>query len=268
MDGMSDFSVLVDATRAPDGVRGDPRAKVHVRWDPHPPKIPAEAATYLEARWEAYLVEARASEKTLFNGPITRLVSASRCADGEIDLLLGPADYKTFLVVHLRDRPWFAAHAPMLSAAALGNSVLLTSGDRALLGIRSPRVSAYAGHAHLVGGVLDCLSPAQSQAPSAEHLVDHLLKELSEEAEVTADDLLPRDGDWPRFMGVVRDEFLAQPEAIWQWETRTPLEEFARRLSPQEHAGAVQVTRARADSLLWQRMTPVARHTWRLWSGN
>lgn len=264
---MSDFTVLVEPSRQPDGARGDPPSRVRVHWDPHRPEIPHQAAIHLEARWEAYLVEARARDKTLFNGPITRLVSATRGGDGAIDLQLGPADYKTFLVVHLRDRPWFARHAPMLSAAALGNSVLLTSGDKALLGIRSPRVSAYAGHAHLLGGVLDCLSPAQAQAPSVEHLMNHLLKELSEEAALTPVDLQPRDASWPRFLGVARDEFLAQPEAIWHWETRTPLEQIAARLAPQEHAGAVLVRRVKPDPQLWQGMTPVARHTWRLWSG-
>jgi hypothetical protein len=269
---MSEFTILVAPTRQADGSWGDSVDTVRVQWEPAPPTIPAEAAEYLEQRWEIYVTEAHANQRTLFNGPITRLIDAHRSATGEIQLVLGPADYKTFLVAHLRDRPWFRVHAPGVSAAALGNSVLLTRGDRALLGIRSPRVSAYADHAHLIGGVLDLLTEAERQVPSAEHLVAHLLKELGEEASVTASDLMPRNGTagrgrWPRFYGVARDEFLAQPEAIWQWEVCTPLAEIAARLAPQEHGGAVEVTRERPPRELWERMTPVARHTWQVWAG-
>jgi hypothetical protein len=148
---------------------------------------------------------------------------------------------------------------------ALGNSVFLTHGHDALLGVRSPRVSAYPHRAHLLGGVLDLLGTAELPA-SVDGLVAHLRKELHEEAGVGESDLEP-GGSWPRLYAVVRDEFLGQPEALWQWETRIPLDLIGARLEPSEHSAPLQLIRDVMDQATWNLMTPIARLCWQRWSG-
>jgi len=261
---MSDFTIFVPLRTHADGRAGDPVSALQVQWHPEMPRVPAAAAARLEERWSAYVADARAQGKTLFNGPITRLIQAQRRGDGVVELHLGPEEYKTFVVAHLRDRAWFRENAPGVSAGALGNSVLLTRQDQALLGIRSSRVSAYAGRAHLVGGVLDL--PAEAGAiPTPEDLVAHLLRELWEEARVLPADLALR-GTWPRLLSVAQDELLSQPEAVWQWETIVPLDEVASRLTAEEHSGAMLLDRTQAlPEGLWERLTPVARHAWQIW---
>jgi hypothetical protein len=263
---MSDLTVLVDARRHAGETRpGTPASFVDVRWDPSPVVLPAHAADYLESRWSAYLQDARSHGKTLFNGPITRLIGATR-VENRIRLHVGPADYKTFLVTRVRDRAWFQQHAPATTAAALGNSVLLTHGNRALLGLRAAGVSAYAGRAHLLGGVLDLLGSDRFPA-NVTGLIEHLLLELHEEAHLALADLESAGNSFPRLLGILQDEFLAQPEAAWQWETRLPLEEIEARIDPREHAGCIQLSRDSIDETTWRRMTPVARFSWQAWTG-
>ena len=212
---MNDVTVLVDAgggalARGESPAVGIAVDRVEVVWEETQAAMPAAAREYLDARWVAHVAEARAQGKTLFNGPITRLIAAG-WEHGRVVLRMGPADYKTFVVTRLRDRAWFEAHAPGVSVGAMGNSTFLTRGDRALLGIRSPQVSAYARRAHLLGGVLELLGTEAFPA-TAGGMVAHLRMELREEGALGEDELA-REG--PRLLGVVQDEFLAQPEAVW-----------------------------------------------------
>jgi hypothetical protein len=269
---MNELTVLIDTLRPFSQSRGEAGAglgmtpgAIDVEWEPSPVELPPEAAAYLEARWNVYLADAQARQRSLFNGPVTRLIDASMSGD-RLRLRLGPADYKTFLVTCIRDREWFKARAPQAATPALGNSVLLTHGDQALLGIRAPQVSAYGGRAHLLGGVLDLLRTERFPA-SAAGLVSHLLLELQEEAHLQPADLMSGNAGYPRLLGILRDEVLAQPEAAWQWETIVPLEEIGGRLDRAEHSGSLLLRRGRPDEGTWRRMTPVARYTWEAWSG-
>lgn len=255
---MSDLTVLIDAAPASPAENA---LQVQVIWDDAPPQFSPQAAEFIETRWAAHMAQATANGRTLFNGPITRLIEA-RCEGDQAFLRLAPGDYKSFVVSCLRDHAWFAAHAPQAAVRALGNSVLLTRGSEAFLGIRSPQVSAYPGRAHLIGGVLDLLATANLPA-SEEGLISHLRQELHEEAGVEPPDLAPAG---PRFLGVVQDEFLHQPEALWQWELVTPLEKIGRRLQATEHQGWLAAPRHNLPPDLHNRMTPVARHVWHLWS--
>ena len=236
-----------------------PLAGVTVRWVEDSPEISAAARAHIEERWEVYLSDARAHGKSLFNGPISRLIDARQEASGVV-LTLGPADYKTFVVTAMRDRAWFVANAPQAIVGAFGNSVQLTRGTRMLLGIRSHETSAYAGRAHLLGGVLDLLGTPKFPA-STEGLLAHLSLELDEEAALRADELIGK----PTLLAVVRDSFLAQPEAIWRWESAVELEEVAGRLNAHEHHGAVIVEKGSVPPATWEVMTPVAREAWRQW---
>jgi hypothetical protein len=118
----------------------------------------------------------------------------------------------------------------------------------------------------LIGGVLDLLAAGDGWMPVAEDLVEHLLLELREEAGVEGCDLGER-GRWPRLLSVASDEELSQPEAVWQWEMVTPLEEIAARLTVEEHSGGVIVDRREPlPAGMWEQLTPEGRHAWRIWS--
>jgi hypothetical protein len=254
-----DVTVLAEP---PSGSAGFAMDAIDIRWDTQPAPTTSLAAAHVEARWSRYVEDARVHGKILFNGPITRLIRASR-ENHRVNLHLGPADYKTFVVTRLRDRAWFEDHAPAAMVLALGNSVLLTHGNRALLGIRSPQVSAYAGRAHLLGGVLDVLGTSEFPA-SNEGMIQHLWKELKEEAGVETQDLL---SEGPMLQAVVHENILGQPEAIWQWETRVSLDDIAHRIDRGEHASWLIVAgEADPDEQTWLQMTPVARYSWRRWS--
>jgi hypothetical protein len=264
---MNELTVLVEAG-SDRGGSGTCLDHVKVLWEPRLIPLAPEAAEYIEERWAAYLAEAQAAGKSLFNGAVSRLIDARRDENGAVVLRLAPTDYKTFAVTRLRDRAWFEVHAPQAMAPALGNSVLMTRGQHALLGIRSPNVSVYSGRAHLIGGVLDVLG-TEENPPTIEGVIAHLRLELQEEAAVTEEDLEPRGAPpaWPRLLGIAQDEWLGQPEAIWQWEVRTPLEDIRWRLEPGEHTGSLLLVRGQMTDEHWRQMTPVARHAWRTWSG-
>ena len=236
---------------------------VEVLWEPQPQVVSAAAAEYIDRHWLQYAAEARAAGKTLFDGPITRLLEVRTDRMPHVVLRLGPSNYKTFLVTRLRDRAWFDAHAPADVSLALGNSALLTCGDEALLGLRSDRVSAYPRRLHSFGGVVEALGTARFPA-STEGLLAHLRLELDEEAHLKPHEL---EESGPRLLSAAMDDFLGQPEIIWQWKTRISLKEVAARLDDEEHADFRIVRRGEMSDPLWQEMTPMAREAWRAWSG-
>ena len=141
-------------------------------------------------------------------------------------------------------------------APALGNSVLLTHADQALLGVRSARVAAYAGRAHVFGGVLDYLKPG---ARTMGGVLEHLRRELEEELGLGAADL---PGE-PRALALVRDMRIAQPELIWHWEVPGELAGLAARLERAEHDSHVLFRRGGGDM---EMLTPVARAAVGLWA--
>jgi len=231
--------------------------RVRVTWVHGPAVMSSAAREMVQRRWAHYEQEAQAAGKSLFDGKITRLIAAER-EGNTLELTMGPATYSEFVVSTLRDRMWFMANEPAAMVAATGNSVLITQGDGAILGVRSRRVSAYAGRAHLFGGVLDLLSGG---GRSAAGLVEHLERELREELSLIREELVGE----PRLLAVVRDEFLMQPELIWQWETHAALADVAQRVDPHEHDGVVMLGRERPGAEVWAQMTPVARAAWLGW---
>lgn len=239
--------------------------RLQVEWRAALPAMPAAAARHIEQRWKIYEHEASLAGGLLFNGPVTCLIGVRKeSSEGRerVILTLGPGDYKRFLVTCLRDRPWFERHAPEAVAEALGNSVLLTHGDRALLGMRSQGVSAYPGRAHLIGGVAELLGSEKFPART-EGLLEHLKLELHEEAGVDPRHLAT---DGPLMAGLARDPFLNQPELFWQWETTVELEQIAGRLDPAEHSGAVLIDRHSLAKALSGNLTPVARGAVSVWA--
>ncbi|HEY4329998.1 MAG TPA: hypothetical protein VGN88_09700, partial [Phycisphaerae bacterium] len=236
-------------------------ASLQIEWDPAGPPATPAAQAHIDARWNDYLSQATAHNKSLFDGRITRLISCRIDKPGTLHLCLGPATYKSFLVTRLRDRAWFEENAPDAMVLALGNSALLTHGHEALLGLRSENVSAYAGRLHLFGGVLEELATPKFPA-SPEGIIAHLRLELSEEVRIHAADLAPA----PRVLGTAHDNHLGQPELFWQWETTVPLLQLAARLDAHEHTGTTVITKGKISAETLAQMTPVAREAYRRWS--
>ncbi len=183
-----------------------------------PPDMSHDAAAEIDRLWELELTAAKHENRLLFNGGILYLQQALATPHG-LRLDLGNADYKTFLITTLRHHTWFARHFPACIRPALCNSALLTCGPDIILGVRSGRVAAYPGMAHLIGGVLEN-QPAETPVAVAGHslnsglLLNHLLQEIQEELGLITEDL----AGTPRVLLLVQDGLLHQPELIWHCE--------------------------------------------------
>lgn len=192
-----------------------------------------EINAHIDTQWRRLLDEARREGRILFNNPVAFLKNCT-VADGILYLDLAPTDFKTFLVSTLRNREFFTLHAPAAMTPALGNSILLTYGNTAYLGVRSAAVAAYPHWAHLFGGVLDW--PVR-QNNNATVLLDHLYRELQEELGLNAKALSAP----PRALAILRDPALGQPELVWHGELKNPLEIRSDALNAQEHDAILPV---------------------------
>ncbi len=233
---------------------------VAVHWDPCPCILEPAVQAYIDERWAVYMQDAQAHGRTLFNGPITRLMD-HRVERTTLHLSLGPSDFKTFLVTALRDHAWFAGRAPAAICAALGNSGLIAYGQQCVLGIRSSNVAAYAGKAHVFGGVLEQLDTSDYPA-SPEGLLAHLRCELQEELDLTAPDLAGQ----PRLLAMVYDQTLHQPELLWHWELQNPIATILHRLNQDEHTGHLILHCNDALKASEKSLTPGALFAFQAWS--
>ena len=188
---------------------------------------PPDISARIEWRWKECVDAARRDGRMLFNGPVAYMKRTSTNT-GIWHLELAPTDYKTFLVTTLRDRAWFEQHCPAAVTPALGNSILLTHGSVAYLGVRSKAVAAYPKRAHLFGGVLDW---PKYHGNTGDVLLEHLYLELNEELGIGPNWLTAP----PRVLGLLRDRALAQPELVWHGELNQPLQVHGNALNAQEH---------------------------------
>jgi len=249
-------------TARTDGIEilaGGPLDHIAVAWDPAPLVLSPTAQAYVDARWDDYMRAAQRHGQTLFDGGVTRLLD-HRVAGRTLHLRLGPANFKTALVTGLRDRAWFLAHAPEAIYAALGSSGLLSYGDQCVLGIRSAKVAAYPGRAHLFGGGVERLDTAELPA-SIDGLLAHLYSEFQEELGLTKADLATT----PRLLAMARDQVLWQPELLWHCQLARPIETIIERLQADEHTDYLLLPRDPGGAPPDARLTPCARLAVKLW---
>ena len=232
--------------------------QISVLWKTDVKRLARHTQDYIDTRWAVYVAEAKAKGHELFNGPITQFVNYAS-AGGVLTLQLGSTDYKTFLVTSVRDRPWFTKFAPHAMATALGNSVLLTFGDQAILGLRAASSGAYPEKAHLFGGVLERLDEAPGGTTTV-GMLGHLKKELAEELKLEERDLVGP----PKALALLKDTFLGQPELVWQQEISIPPEHLDAQLNLAEHSAIVVVNRGQQIETT-QGYTPVAVSAVRRW---
>jgi hypothetical protein len=149
-----------------DLLAAGPFDRVNIHWTAAPAVLDRAVQSYIDARWQNYQQQATAAGQMLFDGPVAQLTDF-QTRGGQLDLFLQLSDYKRFVVTALRDHAWFAANAPRAVVGALGVSALLWHGEHCLLGVRSQKVSAYPGMAHIFGGVLEELAVPDRPANAA-----------------------------------------------------------------------------------------------------
>jgi hypothetical protein len=227
--------------------------QITIRWDPQPRPISSEVGDYIEQRWDAYCADARHSNRILYNGLVAELRTVA-VRNNRLELSLSCTDYKTFLVTAMRDRAWFLVNAPDAISPALGNSILLTIDQRAILGVRSQAVAAYPGRVHLFGGVLD--APEVAGHPlDTDFLLRHLFQELHEELQVLPEHFLTP----PRVLAVLRDDFLGQPELAWYAALKGPIDTLLGSLNTEEHDQYALLDLAQPTTSPCLNLTPVAQ---------
>ncbi len=227
--------------------------RITITWDPQPRPISSPAGDYIEQRWNVYCADARHRNRMLYNGLVAELRSAE-VRNNRLELSLSPTDYKTFLVTSMRDRAWFLANAPEAISPALGNSILLTLENQAVLGVRSQAVAAYPGRVHLFGGVLDA-PEVVGQSVDTDFVLRHLYQELHEELQVLPEHFLTP----PRVLALLRDDFLGQPELVWQASLKGPIDTLLGSLNTEEHDQYALLDTARPEASHCIGLTPVAQ---------
>lgn len=224
-----------------------------ITWNPEPRDIPTAAIDFIDERWDSYRNEARRTSRMLYNGLVAELRSAA-VNDNRLEISLSPTDYKTFLISTIRDRDWFLSNAPNSISPALGNSILLTSGDKAVLGVRSKAVAAYPGWAHLFGGVLNAPDITGAILDTS-FVLAHLYQELQEEINLSPDLLTAP----PRMLALLRDDFLNQPELTWHAPLKCPIAHLIKSLNIEEHDQFVVMDMAKPAESSGFELTPIAR---------
>ena len=227
--------------------------QITITWDPEPRPLSSQAGDYIEQRWNTYCADARHNNRILYNGLVAELRAAT-IRNNHLELSLSPTDYKTFVVTSMRDRDWFLANAPEAISPALGNSILLTMENRAILGLRSQAVAAYPGRVHLFGGVLDAPDVA-GQPLDTDFVLRHLYQELHEEVQVSPENFISP----PRVLALLRDNFLGQPELAWQAALQGPLDTLLGSLNMEEHDQYALLDMAQPLASGPSGLTPVAR---------
>ena len=142
-------------------------------------------------------------------------------------LRMGPADYKTFVVTRLRDPGVVWEKCAGGEVGAMGNSAFVTRGDQALVGDSVAEGVRMRG-GRIWGGCWSCWGRRSFRRRWAGWCAS--ADGVARGGGVGDDEW--RCGEWrrwPRLMAVVEDGFLAEPEAVWQWEVEVSLEVVAPR---------------------------------------
>lgn len=244
----------------------DSSTQLKIDWHQDFIQFPDSVRKYMDECWARYETEAAATGKVLFNGPVT-LYRGHQSKGNVLTLQLSPGDYETHLVTTIRERSWFAANAPELILPGLGNSVLLVTQDnQVVFGVRSHKVAAHSGKAHVFGGVLDDLGVPwrPSYHANIDGLIQHLRNELLEELFIQELELVGQ----PQLLGLFRDRALMQPELTWRWITQVGIDELKRRVADSEHASLLTLpfysaATAEQKSHATDTLTPLALAAWK-----
>jgi len=181
------------------------RPEVNVCWSDQKRQCNDELGRLIDQAWEVALWQARKADRTLFNGPLCRLISYA-VTQGRFDLTLGPVTYKEFVGTNQTQAYVRYVHGPDVLADPLGVSAAITTADGfLLLGRRSARVAQYPERLHPVGGTVEPVEGDRVPDP-----FQSMLNEFVEETAIGLDSV--RD---ITLLGLVRDKNTVQPELIF-----------------------------------------------------
>ena len=181
------------------------RSDVTVNWSDQRRQCNDELRRLIDQAWELALWHAKKGGRTIFDGPLCRLISYTVDA-GRFDMTLGPVSYKEFVGTNQTQAYVRYLHGPEALADPLGVSASIVTADGfLLLGLRSTHVAQYPERLHPIGGTVEprdetgLIDPFQS-----------MLDEFAEETGAALDNVSDIT-----LLGLVRDKNTVQPELIF-----------------------------------------------------
>jgi 8-oxo-dGTP pyrophosphatase MutT (NUDIX family) len=230
---MIEFEILARGLYRPD--------QLVISYDPlqRMPITPA-IQSWMDARWEERLAQARASNSLLFEAPLFRLISASASSDGTLHVVLGDTTYKEYVTTRL---PAFAQGRPRQE---LGNTLSVCSvvetSDHYILLDKRQGVDVYVGRYHVIGGfferALDMNRDAQPD-PFAS-----MRREIREETGIQTGDIKEQ-----YCLGVVYDLNLPHGEMCFLTRLHIPLQEVLTREPEEDEIKQLYTLKVTAESL-------------------
>ena len=198
-----------------DVVRQFAREELAVRWTDRPRSTNDEIERLIEDAWHRAELNAEANDRTLFDGPICRLVDYS-VRGHRLHLTLGATTYREFVGTNCAHADLWCRFGPEVLANPLGvSAAVVTTDGYVLLTRRSERVYAYPGRIHPVAGTVR-LAPDSTGPPDP---VAAVIDEIHEELGLPADALGPIT-----CVGLVRGKRLVQPDVIFEVPVATDVE--------------------------------------------
>jgi 8-oxo-dGTP pyrophosphatase MutT (NUDIX family) len=138
---------------------------IRTRWFDQRLHLTEEVARLVADAWDEAKVEATAHGRSLFPGPLTRLLGASDSGD-TLTLDLGPTDFREFVGTNLRHPEIAEQHGRNALANPLGVSVAVVTADgQLLIQQRSHQVFEYPGFFHVCGGNVEPIDVAGPEGP-------------------------------------------------------------------------------------------------------
>lgn len=177
-------------------------SQVHVESSPAVRQKHPNVERLIEETWRNEIVRAQEAGKTLFDGRLCRLNSASY-RNSTLELSVGEVSFKEFLGTNLTHAYLRYVHGPEVLADALGASAVIRTGDGfLLLGMRSQSVLYHAGRIHPIGGIIEAAKD-QPVDPFAA-----MKREIEQEINVSEFQDI-------HCLGLVRDKHIIQPELVF-----------------------------------------------------
>lgn len=227
-------------------------ASLHLEWV-SPPELSVEVRKLIDHLWKMEADKAAARGRVLFDGPIAALAGWEQ-RDAALVLKLYPAKYSEFQITCVRHADRFDDQS---RRPAVGSSILLAQGGKALLGLRGRSVAAYPDHLHIFGGIITL-----AEGTTGLDIMHELQREMREELDLTPADLVTA----PLLCGLLYEPNLHQPELVWMAAIRSG--RTVELAVNHEHSALVRVSVSELKKPDFPHaVTPVARKTLELLQG-
>jgi 8-oxo-dGTP pyrophosphatase MutT (NUDIX family) len=217
---------------------------VRVRWQPSGRRIVGEVERGIESAWQR--VCARPGVH-LFDGAVCRLESFE-VDDNVLSIGVSATSYRIVVGTNFEHPELLDTHGRDVMANPVGVSAGVISRDGLLiLGRRNANVAYYPSRVHPFAGSLE--------VRESMNLFDDVRRELREEIGFE-----PADIESILCCGLVEDQLLRHPEAVFLVRSSQTAAEILRRIDPEEHREGVAIDLAK-DEPPEDALTPVAHAT-------